>query len=927
MKKIILAVLAILVLAGGGAAAWWKFGRARDPLSNAQVFLEKGDTRSALIELRNAVRLDPANPVAHQRLGMLQLNMGDAVAAEKELKAARDNGSKAPDLGVLIAQSYVQQGMNKEMLAEFRPPAATPELTSQLLILRSFAQQGLGDPAAAKISMDAAEAQAPNSPNAPLAAARLAFANNDLVTAEQKINRAIQLAPKRPDVLMLRGQILNGKGDAEGALQSLDAAIELAPKFGLARLERANIRLTLNRDAAAREDVDVVLAGQPNSAGGTYLLAVLLTRAKNDIGADAEFQKLSGVMARYPRSYYFQAIAKYNLGQVEQATDSVVRYVQRYPSDPEGVKLLARILLSSGRTDRAVEALTGAVRSGVADADTLDLLGRAYAISGRTQQAVRSFDEASTLAPENVDILSRLAAARLDAGDAAGAASDLQRSLALQPGRANTAEALVVAALAAGDVDQASKALDTLRSQTGAGGATQETVGLLNTTLLIRQQNLAAARAQLDDLIKANPRLMRARIQLAQVLVLQGQQAEAEGGLVDILKQEPANGPALSALLRLYLKDNRLDRAQPVLEAALSAAPTSEPLVLALCDLYVRAGAPEKSVALLDKIQKAAPPSPTPPNLQEARARAQMALKQPQEAIATLRRLLTQVPGNPIVTRQLVGLQIETKDWSSARGTVREALQLRPSDMDMLRLLVSVDRAVEGDQAARATIARLQADPVTRDAARILLADYEGFSGRNLESAKAYEALAQATPSTPLILSAVSAYNAAGQPQAAQRLLRDWLSRQPNDAEAAGVLARYEITDKRYDAARDLLEKVVMARPSDAEALNNLAWLYQRTGDARALGISRRAFLLRPNAEAADTLGWILTRQGKPAEAEPLLRQAAADLADPGVQFHYATALKDLGKREPAMEILRKLASRAEPFDEQADARKMLSEL
>lgn len=924
MKKIVLAVVAVVTLTGGGAAAWWKFGRHHDPLTSATSFMEKGDSRSALIELRNAVRLDPTSPVAHQQLGMLQLNLGDAVAAEKELKAARDNGSQSPDLGVLIAQAYVQQGMNKEVLAEFRPPAATPELTSQLLILRSFAQQALNDPAAAKISMDAAEAQAPNSPNPPLAAARMAFASNDLVTAEQKINRAAQLAPKRPDVMLLRGQILNGKGDSEDALTSLDGAIELAPNFALARLERANVRLTLNQDAAAREDVNVILASQPNSAGGTYLQAVLLTRAKDDAGADAAFQKLSGVMTRYPRAYYFHAIAKYNLGQVEQATDSITRYVQRYPSDPEGVKLLARILLSSGRTDRAVEALTQAVRSGVSDADTLDLLGRAYAISGRTQQAVRSFGQASTLAPDNVDILSRLAAARLDVGDATGAASDLQRSLALQPGRANTAEALVVATLAAGDVDKASKALDTLRSQSDVSA---ETVGLLNSTLQIRQQNLVGARDQLNDLIKANSHLTRARIQLAQVLILQGQQADAERTLADVLKQEPANGAALSALLRLYLADNRLDNAEPVLEAAQAAVPASEPLQLALCDLYVRIGTPEKSIALLDNVQKTALAGQVSPNLQEARARAQIALKQPQEATATLRRLMAQVPGNLPVTRQLAGLQIDAKDWSGARATVREALLLRPSDIDLLHLVVFVERAAGGEQAARASIARLQADPATREPARTLLADYDAFSGNHLEAAKAYEALAQATPSTTFILNAVSGYSAAHQPQMAEKLLRNWLARQTNDAEAAGVLARYDIKDKRYDEARTLLEKVVQARPNDAEAMNNLAWLYERSGDPRALSLSRRAFLLRPNSVAADTLGWILTRRGKAIEAEPLLRQAATDLDDPGVQFHYATALKDLGKRDAAANILRKLASLPQPFDEQADARKMLSDL
>ena len=924
MKKVALAVLAVVILAGGGAAVWWKFGRGHDPLSNAQAFVEKGDIRSALIELRNAVRLNPTNPEPHLRLGALQLQTGDAVAAEKELKAARDNGSKALDLSVLIAQSYVQQGMNKEMLAEFRPPAATPELTSQLLILRSFAQQGLADPAAAKVSMDAAEAQAPNSPNPPLAAARLAFAGNDLTLAEQKVARALQLAPKRPDALLLKGQILIAKGDIEAALKALDEALELAPKFAQARLERANARLTLNRDGPAKEDVDIILAAQPNSAGGTYLQAVLMTRAKDDVGADAAFQKLSGVMTRFPRSYYFQAITKYNLGQVEQATDAIMRYVQRYSSDPEGVKLMARILLSSGRTDRAIDTLSSAVRAGVSDADMLDLLGRAYAISGRNQQAVSSFNQASMLAPDNVEILSRLAAARLDSGDAAGAAKDLQRSLALQPGRANTAEALVVAALAAGDVEKAGAALETLRKQ----GGDSETVGLLNTTLLIRQQNLAGAKTQLDDILKTNPSQTRARIQLAQVLLLQGKQPEAERGLADILAKEPANGAALSALLRIFLNDNRLDRAISVLEAAFAVQPASEPLLLALCDLYVRAGQPEKSIQLLDKVQKSAPSGPPAPNPQDARARAQIALKQPQEAINTLRKLLAQVPGNTIVIRQLAALQAEAKDWSGARGTVREALQLRPGDTDLMRALVAVERAAGGDPAARASIAKLQADPTSRDGARILLADYEAFNGRNKEAAQAYEALAQVAPSTSVVLSAAASYVAAGDMAAADKVLRDWLVRQPNDAETARVLANQEIGRKRYDVARDLLEKVVEARPSDAGALNNLAWLYQRGGDPRALSLSRRAFLLQPNADSADTLGWILTRQGKPADAEPLLRQAAADMkTDPGVQFHYAATLNALGRRDEAVAILRPLATRTEPFDEQADVRKLLSEL
>jgi putative PEP-CTERM system TPR-repeat lipoprotein len=924
MKKIVIAGLAVIVIGGGGAAAWWQFGRSHDPLSNAKAFLEKGDSRSAMIELRNAVRTDPANPEGHLRLGMLQLQSGDAVAAEKELKAARDNGARNPELGVLIAQTYLQQGRNKDMLAEFRPPAPTPELTSQLLILRSFAQVANKEPDAAKSSMNEAETLAPNSSNPPLAAARMALVANDLETAQQKVTRSLQLDPKRPDALLLKGQILNARKDLNGALEALDAALVLAPKYAVARLERANIRLELGRDADAKADVDIILAAQPNSAGGTYLQGVLMTRAHDDAGADAAFQKLSNVLIRYPRVYYFMAVVKYNLGQVEQATDAVTRYVQRYPADPEGVKLLARILLSSGRVDRAVEAMSSSVKAGVADADMLDLLGRAYAISGRGIQAVQSFGQASSMAPDNVDILSRLAAARLGTGDAPGAAGDLQRSLALQPGRANTAEALVVAAMAAGDIEQASKALATLQSQAGD----TEDVGLLNATLLMRQQNLPGARIQLDALIKAYPNQPRAKIQLAQVLQLQGQHVEAERILSEVVKQDPTNSAALSGLLRMLLADNRLKETVAILETAYTASPTSEALLLALCDLYVRAGMPEKSIQLLDKAQKAAPVNTLSPSVQVARARAQMALNQPQEAMASFRRLLTQVPGNMQVVRPLVAMQVDAKDWGGARATLREAMQMRPNDVDLMRLLVGVERTAGGDAGARSAIARLQADSASREGARVLSPDFDMLTGRYKEAAAGYARLLQGSPSTALVLNAASSYEAAGMRDAADALLREWLTQQPQDVDAARTLASLDILSRKYDEAQILLEKVVEMRPSDAQALNNLAWLYQRRSDPRALATARRAFLLQPNSQSADTLGWILTSQGKAADGLVLLRQSAADLkSDANAQFHYAAALKETGQRDEAAAILRILAAQSEPFDEQAAARKMLSEL
>ena len=58
-------------------------------------------------------------------------------------------------------------------------------------------------------------------------------------------------------------------------------------------------------------------------------------------------------------------------------------------------------------------------------------------------------------------------------------------------------------------------------------------------------------------------------------------------------------------------------------------------------------------------------------------------------------------------------------------------------------------------------------------------------------------------------------------------------------------------------------------------ALNNLAWLYFETKDARAIDTAKRAVALAPNAaEVLDTYGWILVQTGNKAEGIRWLEKA-----------------------------------------------------
>src|SRR5271169_3933396 len=127
MKKLLLILLPVFILVAVSGGVWWKYGRHRDPFANAQLLIEKGDVRAALLELRNIVKVSPQNVTAHYRLGQVELQLGDPVAAEKELKQARDMGFDTRAVNMLLAEAYLAQNKQKELLREFSPQGLPPE--------------------------------------------------------------------------------------------------------------------------------------------------------------------------------------------------------------------------------------------------------------------------------------------------------------------------------------------------------------------------------------------------------------------------------------------------------------------------------------------------------------------------------------------------------------------------------------------------------------------------------------------------------------------------------------------------------------------------------------------------------------------------------------------------------------------------------
>jgi len=921
MKKRLILLVPILLLSGASGAVWWKYGRVRDPLIRAQDLIDKGDLRGAAIELRSALRDNPNNAAVHYRMGMVAQRLGDPVAAEKGFKGARDRGFDTRLINQPLAQAYMAQGHFRELLRDFPTQGLPAEQAAPLLTLRAMAHLSLGDAKAALATAGDAERQSPQFVEAALASARVLVSTQDMPGAEAKIELALQLNPRSIEALIMKGQLQNIRGDRLRATGTFDTVLTLNPRSLTARLERANLLIMDGKDARAKEDIEEALRLEPRSSMGVFLRAVLAVKAENFTAADADLTKIANVISRLPRGLFFYAITKFNIGQAEQAADAANKFLAKNQTDPDAIKLYSRIELAGRRTAGVITLLTRSQQAGLADADMLDLLATAYVLAGKPDGALANLERASALAPQNAAILTRLAALRLNLGDAGRAAGEFERALDISPQQAEAAEQLVLAAISAGDLDRATTGLGRLRKIQGES----ESVGNLAALIRIAQLDLIGATTILQDAIKAFPDTIQPRINMARVLILQDRGPEAQMLLTEVLDRKPAEYNALSSLVGLLVADGKLGPALLRLQAAHAAAPRDADITIALANHQIRMNDPRRALALVDEVLK----------LQEgniallaAKARLFVSLGQTEEAEAAYRRITDADPLDSASRRAIADIRLDAKDPQGALAILNDGLRADPGNIDLMQAQLKVALKTGGIEQALATADKLTLNPANMPNARWLRGDALMAAGRFTDAVPAYTADFRAEPTTQSLTRLVGAYNAAGRADQSTLALRDWLAKNPTDAGAAEMLASLDLIARRFFDAEKHLSIILAQRPSDATALNNLAWVYLQRNDSRARLIAQKAYLLKPTPETADTLGWILVTTGSSATGLTLLRQAYGSLRnDPTVSYHIAVAYTETGRTVEAIAALRPVLQSPAEFDERPAAQALLAKL
>jgi Flp pilus assembly protein TadD len=144
--------------------------------------------------------------------------------------------------------------------------------------------------------------------------------------------------------------------------------------------------------------------------------------------------------------------------------------------------------------------------------------------------------------------------------------------------------------------------------------------------------------------------------------------------------------------------------------------------------------------------------------------------------------------------------------------------------------------------------------------------------------------------------------------QAAYNLVKAELDQKPDDTELLTELSLLCEKLKRYDEMETLLRQLMVKSPQEPHAFNALGYSLAdrniRLDEARQL-IEKALQLAPHDAYIQDSLGWVLFRQGRQAEALRILQAAYKSKPDAEIAAHLGEVLWVMGQTREAGTIWR----------------------
>lgn len=711
-----------------------------------------------------------------------------------------------------------------------------------------------------------------------------------------------------------KGNTAYAQGKFEEATLDYHAAIQKDPTFGDAYYRAGLSELKQNKAAQALEDLESAVRLLPaNNAAKTELTNLMLGAY---VGDPKRPKFLYDQLVKYsqewlkhdPNSMQGLRIQGY-LAMLEQRPDDAAELLRHahaaHPQDEKIVDGLMDALFRSNHPDEAEKVGLDFLRTDPAASDVYDALFRIYAIAHRTQDAENILKRKVEANPKERGYLLDLAS--FYAGQ--HRTQDVDQTMhSFLSGHTSEAATLVQAGDFYTSIGSLDQALQQYRAGADLGKKDQLVCDNRIARVLLMQNKRKEGLEVLNKTLAQFPDDQEASA-LRGALLLESPGAGKPGQGVDELRtllDKKPNDVFLKFLLARALAETRnYSEARTRLQEVVKLQPEFLEAHVLLADVAYKQHDADET---LQQAEAALDVDPQNLRARMLRGSALLAQGNLNEAGAVFGSLAQQVPQSVDVKLKLAEISLRRRNYADAEAALNKILQEHPNEFRAVEGLVDVDLAQNRPEKA---LDRLDAE-LTRShgspAIRQLTAETALRVGRYDLAIENLRQLANQTSSVTPLIEMAQVFQLKGDVHNAVLTLQKASTLQPKDPRPGAMLPVLLESEDHAQEAKQVARRALAARPNDALAMNNLAYLMAQTGDSldEAVKLAKDAVRKDPkNPAFLDTLGFVYLKRDQNDDALDIFQRLIRRYPDdPACVYHTAMAWYQKGDRARAKNLL-----------------------
>lgn len=654
-------------------------------LAQAKVSSENRDHGSAIIALKNAVRIEPQNANIRFDLGATYLAQGNYSSAEKELEKAEKLGSDNALLMTKLVQvkvklnkfDYVYQlieqvdsfeDVDQVMLLTYAGIAAIHQHKTQL------AKEYIED--AISLSDDSIYGQ--------IGKAYISRSGNNYQDGLEIVDELLSAKPNFAEALSLKGYLLQASEQFDMAAKTFDQYAKLRPKDIQVKFFVAQNYVFAQKFDVAEPYVNLLL-----KISEAHPLA-------NQLKAEIEYSKQNFKLAKEyaarsllsDESFYISkiiaGISTYKLGDFEQSYHYLISIQDMLPPDHLIRKLIIDLQFKLGYENEAVSELQSLAELDAVDSNMLTMVSNKMLDSGNIEAAQELLQSSIASGEKDPIELAKQGVTQLRLNQPEQGIARLEQALKLDPELDFAEQGLALGYLTN---SQFSEALTIAKKW--QANEEQKIQGLLLESLVLDKQNkLTKAKELLNQVLALDSNNIAALYKLATYAHQDKNVELAFDYYTQVLKQQPQHLRAMINFARLIINSTNEDkefvnRATDFYSALLVSQPENNNIKLGLASMNRIDKNHDNAILLLKEIANSEVPLK---GIEIVLGDSYKEQKDWQAALAEYKKYVDNNPKSLSGLQKLLSIYEQTGQFDKALQHINNALKLNENNASLLLL-------------------------------------------------------------------------------------------------------------------------------------------------------------------------------------------------------------------------------------------------